>query len=493
MGNLVKALDAFSGNANDMYTVLHGEVLTGDIDAFVSMCKNSGWNGEAILEAVFQKSDHSHKSRITRMKHKMAKKMGLSNHKEQFTVVSHPDLGRALAALPKLKDIWTQVQPQDPIEFFVEIKWSLKDRGSDVRVKKVLTDVDLAAKVSAAADFESILDRVADFLLNEVEDMTADSNMEALSTKLKTLLDEEAAKAADAAEKEFHRVLGVTTGHVVWVRTLRASKVVWTLAGVGLTVAAMVAGGAGAVVPVVVFYAASTVGVIKNVSDTITEIVSYCQTAASLIEQCEAEIDRITEVWKEVTILNQSAEAGTIVLEQLLPSALFETVGNVGSKIEVAGNNLDRIELKARKASSRLNDLLAESPVAEVLSELEKGAVQDEPWLSELMSEIRKMEAAQALFTKCFDTIASVNSDVLPQRSKIAKVVVAIAAINNKQPNWLTYWRLVVEYTAQVGAFTAANLLDATSPLGTVSGELGNYHAQATAGLTTLKNIKDRL
>lgn len=493
MGNLVMALDAFSGNANDMVTVLHGDVLKGSIKDVVSMCKNSGWNGEKVLEAVFEKSDHSHKKNITKMKHKMVKMMGLKRHIENFTVVSHPDLGRALCALPKLKDVWLQFQPQEPIEFFVEIKWSLTDKSSDIRVKKVLTDVDLASKVSAAANFEAILDRVADFLLNEVKSMTEESDMKVLSTKLKQLLDEEATMAAAAAENEFHRVLGVTKGQIAWVRTKRASKVVWSMTGVGLTVAAMIAGGAGALVPVVVFYATSSVGIVKNVTDTITEIISYCQSSADLIIQCEKQIESITEVWKEVTILNQSAEAGKIVLEQLIPNSLLETVGSVGSKIEVAGNNLDMIEIKAREGSSRLNELLAESPMAEVLSSLEKASLKEEPWLNDLMSEIRRMETARALFTKCFEAIALVNSDVLPQRSKISKVLVAIEAINRKQPQWLTYWRLVVEYTAQFGAFTAANLLEATNPLGKVSGEFGNYHAKATAGLTTLNKIKEKL
>jgi len=505
MGNLRKAVDTFGGNVSDMYTVLHSDVIGGDIASFLWYCERGEWDAKKIAQAALTAGPDEEEASQGILDRLQALWSG-EQYTKRFTILEHPDLRGPLSRRPELQDVWAIIQPSEPIELSVEISWEFRSKDVTTTVLNVVNDSDLVQKVVDAANFSLILDKLSDVISTEAERVRQGGSPDGIANAVDAVLHEECDLAIASAITEFYRVLNLTDSSVNWNRFKRIAKVTWAAVGTGLAVGSLVAGGAGSAAAIVAFYAVGSLGVIKSVVDTGAEIRNYFRDAGSIISECQRDLLSIESQWGPANeACNAHAnlkEAGMAVLTTVFPEGIVTTASRTSDKLETAARNLDTIEVKARNLVAPLQTAMSHgNSLTDLAVELRQEAVRDgienEPEVVEILRLITEFAGYLDEFTSIFDQIVSINSEVLPHRQTILKLTTTLTAIQDKQSTWVKLWKIALNYGMQVGSWQAGNLLDGSDLSGSMStlsefcSTWGDRHAAVSGLVDAINDAKE--
>ena len=481
MGNLHKAYEAFGRQPVLIKKLLESGMMEGDIPVFVETCQNGKWNSSAIIEFFLDtlelKDDDPDAGFFAKMADKVASTFSGSKFSRQFTILSHPDLGRVLATHEAVKDIFPLCRPEGAIELKVQISWEFRSKKPDERVEKVVTDSDLVQKVVDAADFSGIVDSLAEAIAKEYNKNGPDK----LQKLVQKVLEKKTDEAIAASQAEFYRVLGITKKAVVWQDTKTIISATWkglNAAVTAVTIGATVAvGGPMGAAAAITYYAVNGLAVLKGFSDAYNDLKNRFGDIAKNINSCAKDLKAVQAQWESNGNIK---EAGKAVVEQFCPAGLVKTSSNILNKLSGASEACDKMELTARELSPKLTEAMSQFEsayyTAQMLKEDLKGST--DPSLADAYSVIDTMKSA---LESLFNNIADINKEVLGYRKTIKKYTEAVELLNSRQSNWVKAWKVALEVGGTVLGYHAGNNL-ATVPDGTVwtnannvCGNIGNY------------------
>lgn len=497
MGNLLKAYEAFGKNPALIKKLLNTPYVNNDIPDFVDLCVNGKWDAEQIILAVTMSEDGlDDDGYFKAMAEKVKSTFSGAKFSRNFTILSHPDIGRVLATHEKVKDIIPLCRPEGPITLEVGISWEFRSKKPDEKVSKVASDADLTQKVVDAADFRGIIDAVADEVASAYEKKGADGLQKVVEKVLAAKVDESIA----AAQAEFNRVLGLTKKQVVWQDTKTIISAIWKATNAAVTAGAVaataVAGGPMGIAAAIAFYTVNGLGAVKGFADAFSELKDSFGNIAKNLNSCQADMGALQAQWAS---WGNTKEAGKALVEQFFPAGLVKTCGNTINKLDGAVKACDRMELKVRDMEPKLKEALDQLGSANYEADKLRdliAASPDSAIKSDLAGLISNLDTLRSTFDSVFNTMGEINHEVLAYRGKITHYKAAVEAFQAKESSFVKAWKTAVECGAgSVGGWAAGNMLasvpdgSAWTSVNNVCGNIGNYQLY----VDTADSLKDRI
>ncbi len=447
MGNLHKSYVTFGKRPEALKKLL--KTQDNDVPVFLELCRNGKWDARKIIEAATMSFDPLEEGFFEGIASSVSEAFSGARYRRNFRILEHPDLGRVLSTHAKTKDIFTQYQPDGPIELQVLIEWEFRSKKPDERVHQVADDQDLHNKVLFAANFSGLIDVLAD----EIEKEFNKNGGNGLKQLIEDVLQREAQNSIQNAQAEFYRVLGLTSSKVAWQDTITVVSALWTTVSATVTTVSIAgsiaAGGPVGLAASLIYYTTNGLKALKGFVDTYHNLRNSFGDVATNLNRVHSSLEELKEQW---TLQQQHAnvvEASRAVLQAVFPESIVASTKTMLGTLDQISTACDRMELESRKMSPQLTEALRNlSEAQSVLEDLEDFAKGTKSQLLKSIVTDHKSTLSELTtsFEQTFDTMSEINGEVLGHRANIRNYRATLKAFRDKEMVWFRLFSIAWEF-----------------------------------------------
>lgn len=369
-----------------------------------------------------------------------------------WEVLSHPDLA------PTLRDmVGDQVMDALGIRSFkvtIEI--------TDDEILETLAKADemgnVMQKVKDAADWEEVLNELADVLRETADEILNDpgkaDNVKEIVTDAAVEVCQRATDRAIGAVKHFKKVRRDYKRYKV----KSALKVGSSVVGLGLGLTAVGLGG--------LTFGASLifglVGVYRSAVTLADQISTLAQSAEGACVNVANQVNDIAKAYKNASSTTVGmGDVGLELLKQVIPTDLIPSIKSIKSNLDTFEQKTNGIEVRADNLSKKLSQALDKEQTLRTQLEIFLRENPDALTTGEAKRLEKLMELIPGIIQKnedLIDKIIKLNKRVEKLREWYTAIADAFKEVSSKQPTWAMITANVIPLLTTVGLAVGGNL-----------------------------------